>query len=155
MSVSHITPWHWNIVVIHRLFIWLTPKKTKTSPFNTAIIIAADDKGWVLLSQFPPFSYVLIFFLNYPEQWLSTGYHIHIWQLLLQFSWSDTSQIWMWFEEPNIYFCKTEDFHIRYLNECSFSKYNPWPHQDTGHQQEWYWHGGVSPYTTEYFFFKM
>ena len=41
---------------------------------------------WQGLSVIKPISSIQLcshFFLNYPEQWLSTGYHIHIWQLLL------------------------------------------------------------------------
>ena len=37
----------------------------------------------------------------------------------------DTCQIWMWFEESNMYFCEIENFAYGEINERSFS--NPHP----------------------------
>ena len=34
------------------------------------------------------------------------AYHIHIWEMSPQLSCGDICQMWMWFEESNMYFCK-------------------------------------------------
>ena len=43
-----------------------------------------------------------------------------------QLSCGDTCQIWMWFEESNMYFCETEIFAYGEINERSFSNPHPW-----------------------------
>ena len=48
-------------------------------------------------------------------------YHVHIWQMSLQLSCGDICQIWMWFEESNLYFCKIENFPHGEINERSLS----------------------------------
>ena len=57
---------------------------------------------------------------------LAIGYHVYIWQLPPQLSCSDTCQIWMWFEEPDMYFCHIENIAYGEINERSFRK-NPHP----------------------------
>ena len=93
------------------------------------------DKRWVesvitrsiwvgLLSQFPPFRYFPTF-SELPKYWLPIEYHIHIWQMSPQLSCGDICQIWMWFEESSVYFCKIENLANGETNERSFS--NPHP----------------------------
>ena len=56
---------------------------------------------------------------------LAIEYHVYIWQVSPQLSCGDTCQIWMWFEESNIYFCQVKNFAYEEINERSFS--NPTP----------------------------
>ena len=83
--------------------------------------------GWGLLSQIPLFCY----FLNFSalsKHVLAIEYHVYIWQVLPQLSCGDTGQIWMWFEESNMYFCYVERFAYGEINEQSFSNPHPWFH---------------------------
>ena len=80
--------------------------------------------GWGLLSQFPPFLYFPNF-SSLPKHTLTVKHRIDIWQVSPQLSCGDTCQIWMWFEEFNMYFCETENFAYGEINERSFS--NPHP----------------------------
>ena len=80
---------------------------------------------WGLLSQLPPFRY----FPNFSalsKHTLDIKYHVYIWQVSPQLSCGDTCQIWMWFKESNSYFCKTENFAYREINERRFSNPHPW-----------------------------
>ena len=45
-------------------------------------------------------------FYSLSEHMLGTEYHIHIWQVSVQLSCTDTCQIWWWFKECNRYVCK-------------------------------------------------
>ena len=57
--------------------------------------VETNNKGWGLLSQFPPFRYFPIF-STLSKQLLAIGYHVYIWQVSPQLNWGGTSQIWMW-----------------------------------------------------------
>ena len=81
-------------------------------------------QGWGLLSQFLPFRYFLNF-SSLSKHTLAVKYRVYIWQVSPQLSCGDTCQIWMWFVESNIYFCKIEYFAYGEINERSFS--NPHP----------------------------
>ena len=81
-------------------------------------------QGWGLLNQFLPFRYFLKF-STLSKHTLCIEYHVYIWQMSPQPSWGDTCQIWMWFKEPNGYFCEIENFAYGEINERSFS--NPHP----------------------------
>ena len=48
-------------------------------------------------------------------------YRVHIWQMSPQLSCGDICQMWMWFEESSMYFCKIENFPEGNINERSFS----------------------------------
>ena len=96
---------------------------------NTSIInfwqgIVYDTQGWGLLSQFSPFRYFPKF-SALSKHTLTVRYRVYIWQVLPQLSCWDTCQIWMWFEESNMYFCEIENFAYGEINEQSFS--NPHP----------------------------
>ena len=67
---------------------------------------------------FPKFSALL-------KNTLTVKYRVYIWQVSPQLSCGDTCQIWMWFEESNMYFCEIENFAYGEINERSFS--NPHP----------------------------
>ena len=82
------------------------------------------DQGWGLLSQFSPFRYIPIV-SELSKHTLDFKCHVYIWQVSPQLSCGDTCQIWMWFKEANIYFCKIENFAYGEINERSFS--NPHP----------------------------
>ena len=82
------------------------------------------DQGWGLLSEFSPFRYFPNF-LAMLRQTLDIEYHVYIWQVSPQLSCGDTCQIWMWFEDSNMYFCHIENFAYGEINERSFS--NPHP----------------------------
>ena len=60
---------------------------------------------------------------------LAVKYRIYIWQVSPQLSCGDTCQIWMWFEESNMYFCKIKNFAYGEINERSFSNPHPMPTQ--------------------------
>ena len=80
--------------------------------------------GWGLLNQFPPLRYFPNF-SSLSKHTLTVKYRIYIWQVSPQLSCGDTCQIWMWFDESNMYFCVTENFAYGKINERSFS--NPHP----------------------------
>ena len=72
--------------------------------------------GYWKLKQFPPFCY----FINFPalsKHCLSIKYHVHIWQVLMQISCSDTWQIWLWFTGSKFYFSKIQIFHKGEINK--------------------------------------
>ena len=76
-----------------------------------------------------PISPVPWFFLNFSllsKHILTVKYRIYIWQVSPQLSCGDTCQIWMWFDESNMYFCETENFAYGEINERSFSNPHPW-----------------------------
>ena len=82
--------------------------------------------GWGLLSQFPPFRYFPNF-SSLSKHTLTVKYRIYIWQVSPQLSCGDTCQIWMWFDESNMYFCEIENFAYGEINERSFSNPHPRP----------------------------
>ena len=61
---------------------------------------------------------------------LAIEYHIYIWHASPQLSCGDICQIWMWFEESNMYFCHIENFAYGEINERSLS--NPHPRCTSG-----------------------
>ena len=63
--------------------------------------------------EFPNFSEVL-------EHWLPTDYHVHTWWESPQ-HWGDICQIWMWFDESNIYVCNILNFQNEEINERRLS----------------------------------
>ena len=83
------------------------------------------DLGWRLLSPIPPFRYFLKF-SALSKHALGIEYHLYIWQVLPQLICDDTYQIWMWFEESNMYFCHMENFVYGQINERRFSNPHPW-----------------------------
>ena len=89
-------------------------------------VASVIDPGWGLLSQIPPFRYFLNF-VALSKHTLAIVYYIYIGQVSPQLSCGDTCQIWMWFEEFNMYFCHIENFAYGEINEWSFS--NPHPRQ--------------------------
>ena len=93
-------------------------------PFQKCDAVWAGDQGWGLLSQFPPFRYFPNF-SSLSKHTLTVKYRIYIWQVSPQLSCGDTCQIWMWFDESNMYFCEIENFAYGEINERSFS--NPHP----------------------------
>ena len=86
----------------------------------TCWLLHSPSLGWGLLSQFPPFRYFPIFsaLSNHTS---AIEYHVYIWQVAAQLSCGDTCQIWMWFEESNMYFWQVENFAYGEINERSFS----------------------------------
>ena len=95
---------------------------------NVDLFIGAytSHQGWRLLSQFPRFRYFPIF-SALSNHTLAIEYHVYIWQVSPQLSCGDTCQIWMWFEESNMYFCHVENFAYGEINERSFSNPHPRP----------------------------
>ena len=83
-------------------------------------------QGWGLLSQFPPFRYFPKF-SALSKHTLTVRYRVYIWQVSPKLSCGDTCQIWMWFEESNMYFCEIKNFAYGEINERSFSNPHPWP----------------------------
>ena len=77
--------------------------------------------GWGTLSQF----HLFLLFFWFEKYWLTTKCHVHIWQMSLQLSCGDICQIWKWFENSNMCFCKMEWFPNREINEWSFSNSHP------------------------------
>ena len=87
-----------------------------------------------------PISSVPLFseFLVMSKETSAIEYHVYIWQVSLQLSCSDICQIWMWFEESNMYFCHIKNFAYGEINERSFSNPHPstvpaggiWKHSD-------------------------
>ena len=73
------------------------------------------------ISSVPLFSEILVM----SEETLAIEYHVYIWQVSPQLSCGDICQIWMWFEESNMYFSHIENFVYGEINERSFS--NPHP----------------------------
>ena len=71
---------------------------------------------WVTepISSIPLFSQ----FYRITKHWLPIKYHIHIWQVSLQLSCSDTCQIWKWFSEHSRYFCRIENFLNRKIKRA-------------------------------------
>ena len=53
-------------------------------------------------------------------------YHVHIWQMSPRLSCGGIWQIWMWFEESYMCFCKIEIFANGEINDLSFSNAHPW-----------------------------
>ena len=96
-------------------------------PWVSARQITPAARGGGLLSQFPPFRYFPNF-SSLSKHTLAVKYSVYIWQVSPQLSCGDTCQIWMWFEESNMYFCKIENFGYGEINERSFSN----PHPNTG-----------------------
>ena len=74
-----------------------------------------------------PVSSVQLFpnFSASPRYMLAIEYHVHIGQVSLQPSCSDTCQIWMWCKQFNRYFSRIENFAYGEINERSFR--NPHP----------------------------
>ena len=60
------------------------------------------------------------------KQTVAIEYHVYIWQVSPQLSCGDTCQIWMWFRESNMCFCKIENFAYGEISERSFSNPHPW-----------------------------
>ena len=78
------------------------------------------------ISSVPLFSKILVMW----EETLAIEHHVYIWQVSPQLSCGDICQIWMWFEESNMYFCHNENFAYGEINERSFSNPHPWPRRD-------------------------
>ena len=112
MNMNHIK---YNVQMV-----WIS---TCTSVINITQIFVTQ--GWGLLSQFPPFPYFFNF-LSLSKHTLTVKYHVYIWQVLPQLTCGDTCQIWMWFKESKMYFCKIENFAYREIIERSFSNPHPW-----------------------------
>ena len=93
--------------------------------FGWQWLAVVSNLGWELLSQFPPFRYFPNF-SSLSKHTLAVEYRVYIWQVSPQLSCGDTCQIWMWFEESNMYFCKVENFDYGEINERSFSNPHPW-----------------------------
>ena len=89
-----------------------------------------QNLGLGLLSQFPPFRYFPKF-SSLSKHTLTVKYGVHIWQVSPQLSCGDTFQIWMWFEESNMYFCEIENFAYGGINKRSFSNPTPVPSDPT------------------------
>ena len=75
-----------------------------------------------------PISSVPLFssFSSSSKHTLAIEYHVYIWQVSPQLSCGDTWQIWMWFKESNMHFCKIEYFAYGEINERSFINPHPW-----------------------------
>ena len=91
---------------------WSQPATTQSSP---GVGVTKP------ISSVPLFSEILVM----SEETLAIEYHVYIWQVSPQLSCGDICQIWMWFEESNMYFCHIENFTYGEINERSFS--NPHP----------------------------
>ena len=79
------------------------------------------------ISSVPLFSQIF----SLSKHTLTVEYCVYIWQVSPQLSCGDTCQIWMSFEESNMYFCEIENFAYGEINERSFIN-NPhplWPHK--------------------------
>ena len=81
--------------------------------------------GWGLLSQFPPFRYFPNFSAS-SKHTLAIEYHVYIWQVSPQLSYSDTWRIWKLIEESNMYCFHIENFADGEIYERSFSNSHPW-----------------------------
>ena len=92
------------------------------------------EQGLRLLRRFPPFRYFPTFSTS-PKYMLAIEYHFHIWQVSPQLRCGDTCQIWMWFEESNMYFCHVENFAYGEFNERSFSNPHPRTMMTAVHRQ--------------------
>ena len=114
LSVFHQDPSVWVASIFLQLAMPISYKNVVClPPYVTAL-------GWGLLCQFPPFCY----FPHFSALWkhcLPVAYHIHVWQVSLQLSCSDTCQIWMWFEGSN--FFKIKNFLEK--KRKIFSNLNP------------------------------
>ena len=111
------------------------PHPISTEPRINDIVyscITKQSRSGGLLSQFPPFHYFPNF-SSLSKHTLTVKYRIYIWQLSPQLSCGDTCQIWMWFEESNMYFCETENFAYGEINERSFSNPHPRPVHSSKH----------------------
>ena len=93
------------------------------APHNTDILLILQNevnRFPLVNGQFPPFRYFLNF-SSLSKHTSTVKYRIYIWQVSPQLSCGDTCQIWMWFEESNMYFCEAENFAYGEINERSFS----------------------------------
>ena len=145
--MSHIYPyssgllhWQWSIFIMISIFrlgccpchlqLQLGWQFYDYSSTSEVILkdIGKDDQGWGLLSQFPPFRYFPKF-SSLSKDTLAVKYRVYIWQVSPQLSCGDTCQMWMWFEESNMYICEIENFAYGEINEGSFSN----PHPCTKH----------------------
>ena len=52
--------------------------------------------------------------------------HVHIWQMSPQLSCGDICQIWMWFKNSNMCFCKIENVPNGKYNKWTLSNPHPW-----------------------------
>ena len=107
------------ILEIWHIFSLMTVQHEQRHIFLTKV------QGWGLLSQFSPFRYFPKF-SALSKHTLTVRYRVYIWQVSPQLSCGDTCQIWMWFEESNMYFCEIENFAYGEINERSFSNPHPW-----------------------------
>ena len=110
---------------IQFFFYWNSHSARPTNKFNLGPGNCMAVLGWGLLSQFSPFRYFPNFWAML-RQTLAIEYHVFIWKVSPQLSCGDTCQIWMWFEESNMYFCHIENFAYGEINERSFSNPHPW-----------------------------
>ena len=93
-----------NTSFVYYKMISMTECLIKCCPDIHGIIQQID---LMLRSQFPPFRY----FPNFsplPKQNSDVKYRVYIWQVSSQLSCDDTCQIWMWFEESNMYFARSK-----------------------------------------------
>ena len=77
-------------------------------------------QGWVLLIQYPRFSYFPNFSAS-PKYMLAVEYHVHISKVSRQLSCGDICQIWMWCIWFNRYIGSIEHFAYGEINERGFS----------------------------------
>ena len=103
-SVDYSQPWK-HAAICHNLTTSIGPGVGVTKP----------------ISPVPLFSQIFCIIKNM----LTVKYRVSIWQVSPQLSCGDTCQIWMWFQESNMYFCEIENFAYGEINERSFS--NPHP----------------------------
>ena len=101
-------------VLYHIDVTFLLLNKGKPDRFN----------GWGLLSFFFR-SVIFPIFSSSSKHTLTVKNRVYVWRVSPQLSCGDTCQIWMWFEQNDIHFCKIENFAYWKVNERSFS--NPHP----------------------------
>ena len=107
---------------------------TNLYPNLNSFVLVKGAQGWGSLSQFPPFRYFPKF-SALSKHTLPVEYHVYIWEVSPQPSCGDTCQIWMWFEESNMYFREIENSAYGEINERSFS--NPHPRATSYCPNQW------------------
>ena len=109
------TDWSISASIIWLINQWIVPRiGLYLIHWLIAHASSSGDQGWGLLSQFAPFGYFPIF--QHPKYILAIEYHVHIWQVSLQFCCGDICQIWMWYKESNRYFNRIENFACGEIN---------------------------------------
>ena len=136
------------ILLVIMIFLWTSgdqmtsTKLTDKIPRNLAVFNCDEYRHRQLMKichnwpgvgdtkLIPQFCYFL-YFSTLSKQWSPIEYHVQIWQVSLQLSCCDTCQIGKWFNQPNRYFCKIQNFLHGKINKQSFSA----PHPKTGRNQ--------------------